>query len=226
MSRTTTDAGGGDALSVTQSIILAAPFTFVAWAKSSDAVDDFQVVGGMSQSFPSGTDDFWKVRLRFTSGRTEFRVETTAPPAGGQANVTPAPAVDTWAHYAFVETASDDRAGFVDGANKDTNSITAVPSGIDTISLGQVDDGSPGDRFIGDIGHAALYNTPLSDQEVETLAAGFNPRRLHIDNLVGYWPVNGQTPEPNVIGTGANLGLVGTPAVAEEPPIANFMQAA
>lgn len=225
MSRTTSDSGP-DALSVTQSIILAAPFTFVAWAKTSDGVDNFQVVGGMSQSFPSGTDDFWKVRLEIVTGRVIFQAERSAPPAQGAALVLAAPAVDAWAHYAFVEAASNDRRGYLNGGNKDTSATTVVPQGIDTISIGQLDDGTPGDRFNGDIGHMALYNIALSDQEVETLAAGFNPRRLHIDNLVGYWPVNGQTPEYNVIGSGANLGLVGTPAVAEEPPIANFMQAA
>lgn len=221
MSRTMDD--GGDALSVATALLTAAPFSFLAWAKTNDGVDNAQVVVAMTQA---GTANFWVINLKITTPQVRFNANSTAPAMAVANTGTAVPSVDVWAHYAAVEAASDDRSIYLDGGNKGTNTDTVVPLSIDTISIGENDDGSPGDRFNGDIGHAALYNTPLSDQEVETLAAGFNPRRLHIDNLVGYWPVNGQNPEYNVIGTGANLALVGTPAVAEEPPIANFMVAA
>lgn len=69
----------------------------------------------------------------------------------------------------------------------------------------------------GRIGHCAIWNASLSDQEIETLAQGVSPLRVRRDALVAYWPVNGQSPEIDIVG-GINLTVNGT-TVAEEPPI-------
>lgn len=205
----------GQYLESSSVLLTAAPFTFLIWGRSTDGADNFQSVGIMSQA---GTNNFWRIRLRITVPQIEFRAES-ATEGGGTAMVSTAPSVNTWAHYAFVEAANNDRAGWLDGANKATDTTTVTPAGINTTHFGQLDDGTPDDRFIGDLGHAALYNIAFTDQDIESLAAGVSPLRMHRDSLVGLWPLNGRDPEYNVMGTGVNLTLVGAPPIAEEPPI-------
>ena len=65
----------------------------------------------------------------------------------------------------------------------------------------------------------------LTDEEIASLAAGVSPLRMRRDNLVAYWPVNGQSPEPDVVG-GLDLTITGSPLISEEPPISNSVVAA
>ena len=219
MARTTSQTGP-DYLSVGSTLITVAPFTFLLWARTTDT-DDFQELGFMSQA---GTDNFWKLRLRMGSSKVEFQAEQTMPGDQGEAEVLALPTINEWAHYAFLEAASNDRSGFLDAGNKTSNATDIAPKSIDTMSLGQLDDGSPAGRFIGDLGHAALYDIALTDQEIESVAVGHvSPLRMHRNSLVGLWPLNGRSPEYNVMGTGTDLTLFGSPAIADEPPIPNFL---
>ncbi len=79
-------------------------------------------------------------------------------------------------------------------------------------------DGAPTNAFDGFIGHGALWNVALSDAEIASLAnPGVSPLRMRRDSLVAYWPLNGQSPEIDIVGR-KDLTLFGAPTVAEEPP--------
>jgi len=76
------------------------------------------------------------------------------------------------------------------------------------------------DPFDGDIGHCTIYDKALSPSEVQAL---FHAGPLHIPLGISYWPINGQSPELDVIG-GHNMTVNGT-TVTDEPPIPNSIVA-
>lgn len=204
-------------MSATTAILTAPPFTGFAWLKTSDGVEDRQNIMSFGEL---GTDNFFRSRLRISDPKIDFDAEEDAG-AGAGADTTAGPSVDVWANNTIVATATDDRDAYLDGANMGSSAVTIVPLNLDGTEVGQSDDGSPNDRFIGDLGHIAVYGVALVLGMIETLGAGFNPMRVQRGDLLGYYPLNGQSPEFNVMG-GINLPLVGAPAVAENPPIRRF----
>jgi len=213
------DDGNSEWLTVASPIVDAAPFSVAAWIKTDDAADNFQVIAAPVGE--AGTDIGWKYRLRMADTEIQFEAED----AGGSARAAASavPAVGVWGHAAAVEVAVDSRESYFAGANKGTNasSITPLATSIDTTSIAVRDDGSPNDSFSGDIGHVPIYSDALSQGMIETLAAGFNPLRVQRDILIGYYPINGQSPERNVMG-GFDLTVVNAPPVSSEPPIRRF----
>jgi hypothetical protein len=205
------------ALSASSALITGTPFTAFSWLKTSDGVEDRQNIFSLGEL---GTDNFFRARMRITDPKIDFDAEEDGGATGG-ADTTAGPSVDVWANHCAVSIATDSRDSYLDGANKGSNADTVVPANLDGTEIGQSDDGSPGDRFIGDLGHVAFYGVNLVLGMIETLAAGFNPMRVQRGDLLGYYPLNGQDPERNVMG-GVDLSLVGTPPVTENPPIRHF----
>ena len=75
----------------------------------------------------------------------------------------------------------------------------------------------------GYLGHCAIWDIALSDSQINSLAKGISPLQMRRENLVFYAPLNGQSPELDVI-EGLDLTLFGTSKV-EEPPIPNSIVA-
>lgn len=215
------DDASGDQLESASAIVTGSPFTVTIHGRSDDGIDNFQMLFGITDK--GVASNHYRMRLRITTPKIEWDAED----AGGEssADTTVGPSANTWFHVAAVEAAADDRRVFLDGANKATNAVSRSPASLDTTSIGVLDDGSPSDRFSGDLGHAALWDAALIDQNIATVANGWSPRQVVIDNLIGYWPINGQSPEPNIVGTGTNMTVTGT-SVSEEPPIPHFLVAA
>jgi len=218
MARLFVAAGTDEFLEVDSAIITAPPFTIVAWAKAA-------TLGGPTAIFhladKDGPADFWQLGIDASNvGRWRSKRGSGV----GEA-LSVLITVDVWQHSTGVEITNVDRCAYLSGANKGTNTTDEAPVGVDRTSIARAGDSTPGNFWDGDIGHVAAYLGELSADVIATLAAGFNPRRVQIDNLVGYWPVNGQSPEYNVVGSGVNLIVNGTPLISEEPPIRNFIQA-
>lgn len=218
MARLFVASGSDEFLEDDTAILLAPPFTVVGWAKAASLAGPATI---FNLADLSGVADFWQLAINGSNiGRWRAKRGSGAGIATS-ALIT----LDVWQHHAGIEISNVSRSAFLNGANKGTDATDEPPVGIDRTSVGRTGDSTPSDYWDGDIGHVAVYNVELTDQEVATLAAGFNPRRVHIDNLRGYFPVNGQSPEYNVTGLGVNLTVNGTPLVSEEPPIRNFIQA-
>lgn len=205
------------ALSASSALITDPPFTAHSWLKTSDGVEDRQNIFNLGEL---GTDNFFRARLRILSPKIDFDAEEDGGATGG-ADTTAGPTVNVWANHTAVSTSTTSRDSYLNGANKGSDATLVVPINLDGTEIGQSDDGSPVDRFIGDLGHVAFYGVALALSMIETLAAGFNPLRVQRGDLIGYYPCNGQSPEFNVMG-GVDLSLVGAPPVAENPPIRRF----
>jgi hypothetical protein len=184
-----------------------------AWFNTNDAADDFQNIFGIGQA---GVDENFRLRLRITSGFMDWEADGAA--GTGRARAPISIGANAWHHVAAVEATTTSRRCLVDGGNEGTNSSSAAPAGLDETWIAQLDDGSPADRFSGYIGHVSLWSIALDNDEIRALSAGYSPFQIRAGNLLAYWPLNGQSPEPSVIGD-YPMVLSGSPPLGPEPPI-------
>lgn len=122
-----------------------------------------------------------------------------------------------WHHLAGTYDGSNIRI-YVDGVEENSAAKTGnMPSNTAPVRIGAGSGGAGTENpYDGDLGHAALWDVALSASEVASLSVGISPRRLRPGLF--YDPLNGQSPEADVIG--GNTGTVnGAPAVIPEPPI-------
>lgn len=204
------DDASSDFLRHTAQVDITLPWTVCAWFRTNDLGSDRLVFWTGDNS--SGNDDF---ELRYDSGELiSWRIDdgssTSAFTSAGSV------IINTWHHSCATEIAVDDRAILIDGGDKGTDSVSISPAAGHQTSIGVEDDGSPTRYWSGDIAHVAVWSVTLSDAEIVTLSNGFSPMRVHRDELIAYWPLNGQSTEPDVIGT-LEMTVTGT-TVVEEPP--------
>ena len=196
-------------------ILTAAPITVAAWFTCDTALPLHDMViwsdsnGTILNRFRlliegSSIPDRGTIRWAVATGGTSSRAQTSTVISA-----------DTWHHACGVEAASNDRRVYLDGGGKGINSAIRVPAGVNQMYIGRCVPAAP-DPMDGRLGHISVWNIALTDSEVATLAAGISPLMVHRNNLVGYWPINGQSPEPDFVG-GYNMTLTGTIPKSEEP---------
>lgn len=123
-----------------------------------------------------------------------------------------------WHHIVGTYDGSNIRI-YIDGVEE--NSAVASGSINTTTAPVRIGAGSGGlgteSPFDGEGGHGAIWNVTLTNQEIASLAVGISPLSIRRDNLIFYSPLNGQNPEPDVVGTAS--GTVTGTTVVKEPPI-------
>lgn len=148
------------------------------------------------------------------SARGTLRWVCTAGGSTAKAQSTTTISANTWQHACGVEASTTDRRVFLDGGSKGTNTQFQNPSGIAYTRIGRCY--TSGDPWNGRIAHMAVWNVALADAEAGTLAAGISPLKVRRSNLIAYWPINGQSPEADLIGAYA-MTVNGTLNVMDEP---------
>jgi len=115
---------------------------------------------------------------------------------------------------------------YIDGVQDGTlNASGNIVNTSAPLVLGAGSGGSGSEQPLdGFLGHCAIWDVPLSEGEIESLANGISPLAIRRDNLMFYAPLNGQNPELDVV-SGLDLTVNGT-TVSEEPPIPNSIKAA
>ncbi len=193
--------------------VVAAPFTFVTWGQSDD-VDDLGAV--ISVGDKDAADQHWILAL---DGITVDDPVKFGIVGGSQANVftTTGMTVNTWHHAAGVEASATDHRVLIDGGSKGTSATSKAPSGADRVSIGRRASSAGLQESSGKISHAAIYDKALTDDTIASLAAGANPKRVQPDSLVALWPINGSSPEKDIIG-GFNLTVTGSTVDDEAIP--------
>ena len=156
--------GIDDLLQIDSTPVTAAPFTVSAWVRPTNLGFNLAAVfiGNASVS-----DNFWVLQVE-EDNLVRFRVRVSS---SANTLTSTTVTVNQWHHICGVEAASNDRRVFLDGGGKGTNSENRVPSGADRVTIGRYGSSPPsdpdGDRhFEGDIGHVAIWNVALSDEEV------------------------------------------------------------
>lgn len=149
--------------------------------------------------------------------------------AGGESAATTSTgySANTWHHACAVFAANNDRAAFIDGGSKATNTGNQNVGTVDRTSLGRLGDATPSGYLSGLLAEAAIWNAALTDDEVALLAKGVSPLLVRPEALVAYWPLIGNySPEIDRAG-GFNLTVTGATKAAHPrifyPPRARIM---
>ena len=208
------DDANPDYLETDTAVVTAAPFSVSAWVRADDLTNrqNFFFVGDKDS-----TTDFWTGQIDDSVGADGLEWEFRDGGGGSDAS-TLIGTINVWHHFCGIEASATDHRALADGGNKATTATSRSPAGADRTAIGRRGDSTPSREFSGDIAHVAVYNIALSDEECAILAAGVSPLRVHRDSLIAYWPCNGQSPEYEIMGSGINLTVSGTPSVTEEPP--------
>jgi len=172
-------------------IVTAAPLTMAAWCWTTINNEPQHIIGLLNSGAASARNCF---RLKADSTGL-VGAETGGASGASQANTSASYPTSTWFHAAAVYniTSGTDRAAFLNGGNKGTQTTDRTPSGINRTSIGFQDNAAANQPFggtgTGDIALPAIWNTNLSDAEVALLAAGIPPWRVRPENLVACWPL-------------------------------------
>lgn len=105
---------------------------------------------------------------------------------------------NVWEHAAAVFISATSRAAYLNGGNKGTATLSATPSGLNELFVGN---DIFNDYMDGAIADAAIWAAALDDYEIAALALGVSPLLIRPSALVAYWPLGGWTsPEIDLIG--------------------------
>jgi hypothetical protein len=206
-------------------LLTATPLTMACWFYSpSTSLSMILMSLCNSASTPWARNSFYLQASGATAG-DPVSAGTVDASAGSQANTSTGWSANTWTHACGVWTSATDRAAFINGGSKGTQTTSRVPSGIDRMNLGGLRNGTPTGYLNGRIAEAAIWNVALSDQEVAALASGLSPLKMRPTALVGYWPIWGiHSPEPSLHpsgGTRPDMSVTGT-ALANHAPVVPF----
>ena len=166
----------------------APPFTMACWFRSDD---DTKTAVLMSSADSAATNRFHALLMDGTVGGDPLAAWTVYNAGSGWAQSSSGITTGTWHHACGVWTATNNRAVFLDGANKGTNATDVTATSLDWMSIGDLWRGfAPQNSyyFTGDIAENAVWNVALTDAEVAVLAAGYSPLFVRPQNLVAYWP--------------------------------------
>lgn len=128
---------------------------------------------------------------------------------------------DTWHHLAVVYDGSNVTFyfdGSSDGSSSETGSIAShnIPN-----SIGR-DNGSFPNYSDAKICEVAIWDTPLSANEISSLAAGISPFRIRNSSLQGYWPIWGyHSPEIDLSKNHHTATVTGA-SLANHSPVLNI----
>ena len=125
--------------------------------------------------------------------------------------------VGVWAHFAAVQTTPTDREAFRDGANRGANATDRTPAGIDRMGIGcKADDGPTENEWNGELFWAALWDSDLTDAQIQNLGDGYSPLTVQRQNLVFFARCE-YTDPIDMIGF-RTLAATGTPTIASAAP--------
>jgi len=207
------DDASSEYLGIASAVISGPPFTMACWGWTDDLTAQRAL---MFCGYSSYADQHYTLELR---GQDAGDPITGWARAGNDARAatTAGPSASAWFHAAYVESAVDSRAVYLDGANKGTNATSSTPTAPDATAIGRNSDSTPGQYWSGYVAEAGIWNVALTDAEVASLAAGYSPLFVRPQSLVAYWPLIRDEDQDRV--GGYDMTAYNTPAVAAHPAI-------
>ncbi len=133
-----------------------------------------------------------------------------------------AAAAGEWHLTTSMWVATDDRRVQADAAitiAEGTNAASFNPSGEDRIAIGMSRDSTPSSGADGPISHCGLWSDTLTDPEIDDLAAGLWTSWVATDTLAGFWPILGDSTEPDLSVNGNDMTVTGTTVDTRGPPV-------
>lgn len=182
------DDGGSDYLFNNSVIGGTPPFSVSAWFRCDDVpVSDDSMIWSLSDNattnnyFALGINGDNQVELKVAAGTT-YR-------ATGSISITQ----DKWHHICGIITTTELRDVYLDGADKDSDTVDIDPSAtLDQTGIGARYRSNLSEFFSGDIAEVAVWgNAALSIDEITSLAKSFSPLFVRPQNLLSLWRLIG-----------------------------------
>lgn len=169
------------------------PLSMACWYYSTGAGDAFEPLICLADSAHTGGDDK-QIRLVIsTDNGANWAVEANSWSTDGYdlGAATAASSYNTWQHACGVFASTSSRSGYLNGANKGTdtnaNTATATPDELN-IGYGPFSGGT-GDKWNGYLAEIAVWDVALTDVEVAMLGTdAVSPLFVRPANLVLYVP--------------------------------------
>ena len=177
------------------------PFTISLWANLSNESTYNQVLAAIDRPDVAGYQILGALEASGAVEGSPFRVYTYNGSDYGVAETTTGFHRFFWYHFAGVFTSSSLRAAFIDGGSKGTNTDVLSATPLELILCRRRRNDPIGSMHSGPsyIAEVAIWNTNLSDSEIDQLSSMVNPQNISSENLIAYWPLYDN---PNdVIGT-------------------------
>jgi hypothetical protein len=189
---------GGENLTVPATLTPSSGFTVVLWFKRTWSTNDGHVHGlfsvGGGCGFPGasqGSCDTNTVEIfKYADNNWYFRAENSTGSCG---IIIPDSAIsgNIWHQITFEDTVGSGLSLWIDDGTPYTCSQSSPAIAWQTQNL-YIGEGYAETTLIGSMANVQIYNTSLSPSGVNTLyAEGIGGTPVDIQNLVGWWPLNG-----------------------------------
>ena len=212
------ESGSSQYLECATTPITAVDLTISAWIKPETAIAS--VIAGIFDD--AGDLNWFALRIGGAGpGIQAAASNTTENAAVTSTNV----AAGVWQHACatFGPAAGTDRAAYLNGAGKGTNTTNRTPAGLDRVTIGARGSATRTSYFDGLIAEVTIWSAQLNDNEVASLAGRVHPLTVRSAAIVAYWPLYGVgSPEPNLGTSALNMTVNGAALSEEHPPIAPF----
>ncbi len=135
---------------------------------------------------PGSLNGFYLIADGTTGGKPNSMYSGAASLAS--ANTSTSFAASVWQSFVGTVSSATSRAAFLDGGGKGTNATNITPNAPSTIGIGNLF-GFASQFTNGRLAEAALWSAVLTDDEIQSLARGFKPRRVRPQSLAFYAPL-------------------------------------
>lgn len=203
-------------------VLTAAPLTMACWANTNITGTPQQLMGLFNSASANQRDQF---RLNLNNVQSVV-AGCGSSSAFNSSTAGSAASSGVWFHAAAVFQADQStRSAYFNGGNKGTGgAVSTIPSGINRTSVGLQDNAAASQPFApagtGYIAWPAIWNIALSDADIAALGKGADPRLIHPEALIAFWPLIGvNSPENNLMSQAAVLSIIGSLSAADSKPI-------
>lgn len=182
---------------------VALPLTMACWYTQEATLGNGELMGYYN-SLSSSNRFGLSVRAAGT-----LRASHADTATAGNANTTSTTTAGVWTHACGVFISTTSRTVYMNGGNSvnNTSNIALTMAGLDNIKIGQFGNLGAGGNLQGKVAHACVWSAQLTAGEIAALAAGVHPRLIRPDAIINYWPLYGDSPEPNQAAGGATYQL-------------------
>lgn len=204
-------------INVSSTPVTAVRLTMACWFYADTITANYELMC-IANTGLSDRDRF-SLRLAGADVGDPVVAETKAGTSNNVATTSSGFSATTWQHACatFGPTTGTDRAVYLNGGSKGTNTTNRTPSGLNGISLGVRTTSAQSNPLAGRLAHAAIWSAQLDDAEVVSLAQGICPLLVRPGSLECYWPLFGNdSPEPELVGRFEGT-ITGTVTKADQP---------
>ena len=165
--------------------VTSTPLTIAAWFyPSADATGTICSVG-----VTSGTNRQQLFYDPTSGGLARLSANSLDNSGQSESNRSGVVTLNAWQHGAGVYTSSTERLAYHNGNAGTVNTVSRIPSGLNTITIGGRWNTTIGGLVTGRIAEVGIWNAALTAAEVASLAKGMTCDKIRPQSLVFYAPL-------------------------------------